>query len=128
MSDEHKAALAEGRSQSRAVRNYLDALEANKPKRGRRRTPESIGRRLGQIEDEIPAATPTKRLELVQERIDLQAELEAMEDKPDLTATTREFVANAKAYSERKGISYAAWRELGVEASVLKEADIGRGR
>jgi hypothetical protein len=103
-------------------------LEANKPKRGRRRTPESIGRRLGQIEDEIPAATPTKRLELVQERIDLQAELEAMEDKPDLTATTREFVANAKAYSERKGISYAAWRELGVEASILKEAGIGRGR
>src|SRR5689334_9539098 len=37
MSDEHKAALAEGRAQGRAVRLYLEALEANKPKRGRKR-------------------------------------------------------------------------------------------
>jgi hypothetical protein len=28
MSDQHKAALAEGRNQGRAVRNYLEALEA----------------------------------------------------------------------------------------------------
>ena len=32
MSDEHKAALAEGRAQGRAVRLYLEAIEANKPK------------------------------------------------------------------------------------------------
>ena len=38
MSDEHKAALAEGRAQGRAVRAYLEALEANKPRRGRKRT------------------------------------------------------------------------------------------
>src|SRR3981081_1819908 len=31
MTDEHKAALAEGRTQGRAVRNYLDAIEATKP-------------------------------------------------------------------------------------------------
>lgn len=127
MSDEHKAALAKGRTQSRAVRNYLEALEANKPKRGRKRTPESIGRRLDKIDEEMADASPTKRLELVQERIDLKAELDTMGDKPDLTALTGDFVANAKAYSERKGISYAAWRELGVEASILKDAGIGRG-
>ena len=127
MSDEHKAALAKGRTQSRAVRNYLEALEANKPKRGRKRTPDSIGRRLDKIDEEMADASPTKRLELVQERIDLKAELDTMGDKPDLTALTGDFVANAKAYSERKGISYAAWRELGVEASILKDAGIGRG-
>ena len=38
MTDEHKAALAQGRSEGRAVRDYLDALRANKPKRGRKRT------------------------------------------------------------------------------------------
>ena len=32
MTDQHKAALAEGRNQGRAVRNYLEALEAHKPK------------------------------------------------------------------------------------------------
>ena len=42
MSDEHKAALAEGRNQGRAVRNYLEALDQNRPKRGRKRTTESV--------------------------------------------------------------------------------------
>ena len=49
MSDEHKAALAEGRNQGRAVRGYLEALEAHKPKRGRKRTPDSIKKRLERI-------------------------------------------------------------------------------
>ena len=34
----------------------------------------------------------------------------------------------AKGYSERKGISYAAWREAGVPAATLKAAGISRGR
>ena len=38
-----------------------------------------------------------------------------------------EFVDAASGYSQRKGISYTAWRELGVPASVLKRAGIGRG-
>ena len=46
MSDDHKAALAAGRNEGRAVRRYLEALEAHKPKRGRKRTPESIQKRL----------------------------------------------------------------------------------
>ncbi len=50
MSDAHKAALAEGRAQGRAVRNYLEALEAHKPKRGRKRTPDSMKRRLAKID------------------------------------------------------------------------------
>ena len=35
MSEEHKAALAEGREQGRVVRRYLEALESQRPKRGR---------------------------------------------------------------------------------------------
>ena len=34
MTDTHKAALAQGRLEGRAVRDYLDALRATKPKRG----------------------------------------------------------------------------------------------
>ena len=37
--------------------------------------------------------------------MDLQAELAAMADTPDLTELRAAFVADAKAYSERKGIS-----------------------
>jgi hypothetical protein len=126
MSDEHKAALAEGRNQGRAVRRYLEALEAHKPKRGRKRTPESMQKRLARIEIDLESADPLKRLQLIQQRIDLQNELEHANTKVDLTELEAEFVRAASDYSARKGISYAAWRELGVEASVLKRAGVSR--
>jgi hypothetical protein len=126
MSDEHKAALAEGRNQGRSVRRYLEALEAHKPKRGRKRTPDSMQKRLAKIDAELANADPLRRLQLIQERIDLNAELETAGTKVDLSALEKEFVEAAKAYSERKNISYAAWRELGVEASVLKRAGVSR--
>ena len=127
MSAEHKAALAQGRNEGRSVRLYLEALEAHKPKRGRKRTPESITKRLDSIATALPDADPVSRLHLVQERLDLSAELAHLGAKIDLTELEADFVSAAKAYSERRGISYAAWRELGVEAAVLKRAGIGRG-
>jgi hypothetical protein len=127
MSADHKAALAEGRAQGRAVRRYLEALEAHRPKRGRKRTPDSIKKRLDKIETEIAAADPLKRIGLIQERMDLSAELETMDAGADLSDLEAEFVSAAKAYSERKGISYAAWREAGVPAATLSAAGIGRG-
>jgi hypothetical protein len=126
MSEDHKAALAEGRRQGRAVRDYLEALEQHKPKRGRKRTVESMQAQLAKIEDQLASADPIKRLQLIQDRMDLQSELEANENKADLEGLESAFVDAAKGYSERKGISYAAWRELGVEASVLKKAGISR--
>ena len=75
MSDEHKAALAEGREQGRLVRRYLEALESHRRKRGRRRTPESIAKRLAAIDEQVPAADPLTRLHLAQERMDLEQEL-----------------------------------------------------
>jgi hypothetical protein len=127
MSDEHKAALAAGRESGRAVRNYLEALESSRPKRGRKRTPESIERRLVAIAEQINDADPLTRLSLIQERMDLAQELGAMgSDGPDLAALEAGFVVHAGDYSARKGISYAAWRELGVPAAVLKQAGIGR--
>jgi hypothetical protein len=126
MSAEHKAALARGRSEGKAVRDYLDALRANKPKRGRKRTPDSIKKRLTTIDGQLKDADPLTELRLVQERRDLEYELQSMDSAVDLSAIEGSFVKVAKAYSERQGISYAAWREVGVEASVLKKAGIGR--
>jgi uncharacterized Ntn-hydrolase superfamily protein len=126
MSAQHKAALAEGRAQGRAVRRYLDALEAHKPKRGRRRTAESIASRLQKIEEELETADPVKRVDLIQERLNLQDELATHDQKVDLADLEAEFVAAAASYSERKGISYAAWREAGVPAATLKAAGITR--
>jgi hypothetical protein len=126
MSDEHKAALAEGRNQGRSVRRYLEALDAHKPKRGRKRTTESMHKRLDRIDVELVSADPLKRLQLIQERLDLKQELETAGQVVDLSGLEQEFVDAAAAYSRRKGISYAAWRELGVEPAVLKRAGISR--
>jgi hypothetical protein len=126
LSDQHKAAMAAGRTEGRAVREYLDALRSNKPKRGRKRTPDSINARLGRIEEELSIADPLDELRLVQERRNLTRELETMSSGVDITALEADFIKVAKAYSERQGISYATWRDVGVEASVLKSAGITR--
>ncbi len=127
MTDEHKAALAEGRATSRPIKAYLEALEANRPRRGRRRTKESIEKRLAQIELEFPTVSALKRVSLIQERMDLTKELNAPKDVVDLSDLEAGFIVNAKTYSQRMGISYAAWRELGVPAAVLNKADVPRG-
>lgn len=126
MSDDHKAALARGRSEGRAVRDYLDALRANKPKRGRKRTSESITRRLEAIDAELAAADPLGELRLIQERRDLGAEIERMGQGVDLAAVERGFVEVAASYSARQGISYSSWREVGVPPAVLRQAGISR--
>lgn len=126
MTNEHKAALAMGRNEGNAVRNYLEALRNNKPKRGRRRTRESIAARLAAIDAELEAADPMNELRLRQERRDLQAELSSIGEKVDISALEEGFVTVGKSYSSRQGISYATWREIGVDAAVLKRAGIAR--
>ena len=126
MTNEHKRALAEGRAEGRAVRNYLEALDQNRPRRGRPRTPASIEKRLKKVESERADATPLQRLQLVQERMNLQRELDRLDAADDVTALERDFVKVAKGYAQRKEISYAAWRELGVPPEVLRKAGIGR--
>ena len=127
MSPDHKEALAQGREESRAVKRYLEALDSSRPRRGRRRTPESINKQLVAIEEKLAAADALTRLKLLQDRVDLQKELSGAGEEIDLTALEEAFVKVARAYGERKGISYAVWREVGVDPAVLKRADISRG-
>ena len=126
MTDAHKAALAEGRSESRQVKSYLEAVEANRPKRGRRRTPESIKSRLEQIELDLETVGPLKRVSLIQERMNLTDELNTEAPDVDISELESDFISVAKSYSARKHISYAAWRELGVTPAVLSKAGISR--
>lgn len=128
MSAEHKQALAIGREESRAVRRYLEAIEAHKPKRGRKRTSEGIQSRLNQIDAKLASADPLTRVHLVQERINLEAELESKEEAVDLDELEAGFIASAASYGERKGITYAAWRTAGIDANVLRRAGISRSR
>lgn len=126
MSDEHKAALAQGRVEARAIKAYLAALGGRK--RGRPVTRESLSARIGRLESQIASeSNPLKALELRQARIDAERRLAELEDPVDLDALEAAFVGYAAGYGRRKGITYAAWREAGVPPAVLKKAGISRG-
>lgn len=127
MSEEHKAALAQGRRESRAIKAYLEALGSRRP--GRPVTADSVRKRIEAIDEKLAAEDDSLRqLDLRQERIDAESTLKEVEAKEDIDKLEKAFVEVAKSYSERKGISYAAWRQVGVPASVLKEAGIPRSR
>lgn len=127
MSDAHKAALAEGRVQARMIKAYLEALEERRP--GRAVTPESLKSRLVRIDERLETEDDVlRRLELIQQRINLHEALAKAYAASAIDELEVGFVEYAAAYSERKGITYGAWREIGVPAATLKKAGIARTR
>jgi hypothetical protein len=128
MSSGHKAALARGRAESASVRHYLQALETSKPKRGRKRTPASIDRRLAAIDNQLATADALSKLHLLQEQKNLNDERSRVNQVKDLSSLEKQFIRVAKAYGERKGITYGTWRAAGVSAAVLAKAEISRSR
>ena len=128
VSEEAKAARTAGQAQGRTVSRYLTALDQTKPKRGRQRSTEKMQARIDELPGEIAQAKPLKKVHLIQELMDLQAELAKEDETVDISEVESEFIAIAAEYSGRKGISYAAWREVGVPASVLKAAGVPRTR
>lgn len=128
MTAQHKAALAQGREEGRHVRRYLEALEQHRPRRGRKRTPESVKRRLETVRRELDSeeTDALSRLHLLQEQADLEAELARSDDADELARLEQAFVKIAAGYGQRKGISYATWRAAGVSPEVLARAGIPR--
>ncbi len=125
MSAEHKAALAAGRRESRAIKLYLEALASRRP--GRPVTPDTLAKRIKDLEKRIEVETnPLRAVDLRQARIDAEKSLESAKGSADTASLESDFARLAKAYSKRKGISYAAWREAGVPPAVLKKAGINR--
>ena len=116
------------RELGRVVRRYLGALEASRSSRGKKRTIEGFSARLLKIDELLVSADPLARLHLTQERIDLHAELVRVTNAqdPDLSGVEKEFVRVARQYGELAGITFAAWRQVGVDAEVLDQAGIVR--
>ena len=128
MTEEHKAALAKGRAESRAIKAYLAVATAPK-KRGRPVTPASLENRIKALDNKIDAEDdPLVRVELIQARIDARKSLDEMGSAADLEALEAGFVEYAAGYSDRKGITWAAWREAGVPAATLRNAGLKQTR
>ena len=86
--------------------------------------PQAAGRHRHQLAE----ADPLSRLHLVEEKQRLEAELSHTGETVDMAALEKSFIKVARVYGERKGISYSAWRTVGVSASVLQQAKIPRTR
>jgi hypothetical protein len=127
MSKEHKEALARGRKEARAVKSYLKAIDARSG--GRQPSKETLRNRLDKVNEKIDATDdPLKTVDLLQSKLDIERALARAEDQDDFEEAEKAFIDNVKSYSERKGITYTAWREFGVPAKVLREAGVPETR
>ena len=77
-------------------------------------------RRVAAIDDELATASPTRQKTLLQQRRDLQVEMERSGRPVDIDTLEAAFVDIAKRYSEQHQFSYQSWREVGVPAAVLE--------
>jgi hypothetical protein len=103
MTDDHKAALAQGR-RAAAVKAYLASLQVTR-KRGRQPSPERVEELKQQAATE---PDPLKRLGLVQERLELEKQLAAQRSimklsKPASWSLPRRMVS-ARASPTRRGV------------------------
>ena len=109
------------------MRDYLEALETNRPRPGRKQSAESLNAKREAIDAQMADAKPIKRLLLMQERRDIEAAIETLSVEPDMASVEEGFVTHAANYGQRKGIQYATWREFGVSTDMLARAGITRG-
>ena len=135
MSRQHKAAIAAGRSDATAVRAYLEALSTSNGRNGHGRPKLSKTQaraRITAISTKIAKESdPLNRLSLAQEQVDLEKLLAnpgGSNGTKSVDDLTKSFVRSARRYSERKGISWSAWRRIGVPARVLTKAGVQRTR
>lgn len=114
-----------GKDRDRVVRRYLSALDAQRPGRTPAKTADSVHLRMHRIDTDLMSADPVQRLHLTQERIDLHSEhLRLLSNTADIAELEKAFVRVARGYGDRHGITYSAWRQVGVGADVLSAAGI----
>lgn len=98
----------------------------SKPGRGVKRAADAVGNRITKIDELLVSADPLSRVHLTQERIELHAEYVRLTNgnHADPSQLERDFVRVVRSYGDRNGITYAAWRQVGVDAKLLERAGI----
>jgi hypothetical protein len=110
------------RAETNAVAAYLTALRARKvPKRDRAK----IEARRAQVEQWIAEEqSPIRQVELIQRRLDIEAQLAEADQADRLGGLEEAFVNVAASWAKRSGVTAAALREVGVPARVLAKAGL----
>ena len=85
----------------------------------------ALEKRRAQIEQWLAEETsPIREVELIQQRLDIDAQLAQADQAQRLAELEEGFVKVAAPWAKRAGISAAALREVGVPASVLRRAGL----
>jgi hypothetical protein len=110
------------RAETNAVAAYLTALKAPKvPARSRA----NLEKRRAQIERWLSEeSSPIREVELIQQRLDIDAQLAQIDDAARLPELEEAFVNVAASWAKRSGITAVALREVGVPVSVLRRAGL----
>jgi hypothetical protein len=113
---------SERRAETAAVAAYLTAIRAPKvPARSRA----NMEKRRVQIEQWIAEESwPIREVELIQQRLDIDAQLAQFDLATRLPELEEAFMKGATSWAKRSEISAAALREVGVPAAVLKRAGL----
>jgi hypothetical protein len=107
----------ERRAETVAVAAYLTALRAPKVPANSRA---ALEKRRAQIEQWIAEEpSPIREVELIQQRLDIDAQLAQIDQAARLPELEAAFVKVAASWAKRSGITAAALRETGVPARVL---------
>jgi hypothetical protein len=110
------------RAETNTVATYLTALRAPKvPARSRA----NLEKRRAQVEQWIAEeSSPIRQVELIQRRLDVDAQLAQIDQAARLPELEEAFVKVAASWAKRSRISAAALREAGVPAHVLARAGL----
>lgn len=121
------ATATDKRKETKQIDLYLTALEASRVQLARgRRTRDWLENHLKELDAKIPATTGVQKLLLIQDHEETRNDLEAFKQADNMAELEKGFIKHAASYSERHGISFAAWRRVGVSADVLTEAGVTR--
>jgi hypothetical protein len=113
------------RAETNAVAAYLAALKGPRPSGSSIAKREGLMRRRAQVEEWISEErSPIREVELIQQRLDVDAQLAQLDQAARLPELEEAFVNLAASWAKRSGISAAALREVGVPASVLRRAGL----
>ncbi len=120
-------AIQKGRAETQAIKDYLESLHTRP---GRRVDPKTIERRLAKARQALAAAkNPLQKIELTEKVLRLEKALkEAQKGGGKTSDVEKAFIQHAASFARRKGISYRAFREMGVPPDVLAKAGIKRTR
>jgi hypothetical protein len=108
-------------SSDQGKRTDIGVIHSARAHSGRSRA--TLEKRRAQIEQWIAEEpSPIREVELIQQRLDIDAQLAQVDQAQRLAALEKAFVEVAASWAKRSGIGAPALCEVGVPAGVLKRA------